>query len=82
VAGNYIAITSSDETTEGCGLIKLFVIRQHVANSMIASGRWFSPGRPASSTNKTDRHDVAEILLKVALNAITLTQFKESCYLL
>ena len=25
-----------------------------------------------SSTNKTDRHDVAEILLKVALNTITL----------
>ena len=26
-----------------------------------------------SSTNKTDRHDIAEILLKVALNTITLT---------
>ena len=26
-----------------------------------------------SSTNKTDRHDVAEILLKVALNTINLT---------
>jgi hypothetical protein len=30
-----------------------------------------------SSTNKTDHHDIAEILLKVALNtiAITLTQY-------
>jgi hypothetical protein len=28
-------------------------------------GRWFSPGTPASSTTKTDRHDIAEILLKV-----------------
>jgi hypothetical protein len=28
----------------------------------------FSPGTPASSTTKTDRHDIAEILLKVALN--------------
>jgi hypothetical protein len=27
---------------------------------------------PVSSTNKTDRHDVTEILLNVALNAITL----------
>jgi hypothetical protein len=27
-----------------------------------------SPGTPVSSTNKTDRHDIAEILLKVALN--------------
>jgi hypothetical protein len=26
---------------------------------------------PVSSTNKTDRHDITEILLKVALNAIT-----------
>jgi hypothetical protein len=29
---------------------------------------------PVSSTNKTDRHDIAEILLKVALNTITLNQ--------
>jgi hypothetical protein len=27
-------------------------------------------GTPVSSTNKTDRHDIAEILLKVALNTI------------
>ena len=33
-----------------------------------AHGRWFSPGTPASSTTKTGRHDIAEILLKVALN--------------
>jgi hypothetical protein len=25
-------------------------------------------GSPVSSTNKTDRHDITEILLKVALN--------------
>ena len=30
------------------------------------TGRWISPGTPVSSTNKTDRHDIAEILLKVA----------------
>ena len=28
---------------------------------------------PLSYTNKTDRHDITEILLKVALNTITLT---------
>ena len=32
-----------------------------------AHGRWFSPGTPASSTIKTGCHDMAEILLKVAL---------------
>jgi hypothetical protein len=39
----------------------------------LAASRWFSPGTPVSSTNKTDRHDIAEILLKVALNIKTLT---------
>jgi hypothetical protein len=29
------------------------------------------PGTPVSSTNKTYRHDITEILLKVALNTIT-----------
>ena len=36
----------------------------------LATGLWFSPGTPVSSTNKTDRHDITEILLKVALNTI------------
>jgi hypothetical protein len=27
-------------------------------------------GTPVSSTNKTDRHDIIEIVLKVALNTI------------
>jgi hypothetical protein len=39
------------------------------------AGWWFSPGTLVSSTNKTDRHDITEILLKVALNTITLTPF-------
>jgi hypothetical protein len=36
----------------------------------LAAGRWFSSGTPISSTNKTDRHLIAEILLKVALDTI------------
>jgi hypothetical protein len=40
--------------------------------SVIAADRWISPGIPVSSTNKTDRHEIAEILLKVALSTITL----------
>jgi hypothetical protein len=35
---------------------------------LLAHGRWFSPGTPASYTTKTGRHDIAEILLKVKLN--------------
>jgi hypothetical protein len=34
--------------------------------------RWFSSGTPVSSTNKNDRRDIFEILLKVALNIINL----------
>jgi len=32
----------------------------------------FSLGTPVSSTNKTDRHDITEMLLKVTLNIINL----------
>jgi hypothetical protein len=42
---------------------------------LLAHGRWFSPGTPASSTTKTGRHDIAEILLKVALNTINQSKY-------
>jgi hypothetical protein len=38
------------------------------------TGRGFSPSPPVSSTNKTDRHDITEILLKGALNTINQTK--------
>ena len=37
------------------------------------TGQWISLGTPVSSTNNTDRHYIAEILLNVTLNTITLT---------
>jgi hypothetical protein len=40
----------------------------------LMTGRWFSPGPPVSSTNKTDCYIVAEILLKVVLNTIKQTR--------
>jgi hypothetical protein len=43
---------------------------------LLAHGRWFSPGTPASSTTKTGRHEIAEILLKVALNTKNQNQIK------
>ena len=39
----------------------------------LAGSRWFSPGFAVSSTIKTNRNDIAEMLLKVTLNTITLT---------
>ena len=38
----------------------------------LTTGRWFFPCTPDSSFNKTDRHDITEILLKVALNTLHL----------
>jgi hypothetical protein len=34
---------------------------------LLAHGWWFSPSTQASAITKTGRHDIAEILLKVAL---------------
>jgi hypothetical protein len=48
-------------------------------HQLLAHGRWFSPGTPASSTTKTGRHDIAEILLKVALSATN--QIKSKLFL-
>ena len=45
--------------------------------SVTATGRCFFPCISVSSTNKTDRHDITEILLKIALNTITLTLGKK-----
>ena len=38
-------------------------------------------GTQISSTNKTDRHNIAELLLKVALNTTTLTLLLKTTYL-
>jgi hypothetical protein len=49
-------------------------------NCLPLSGRGvkqFSPGPSVSSTNKTDHHDIVEILLKVALNTINQQNGKE-----
>ena len=47
---------------------------------LLAHGRWFSPGTPASSNTKTGRHDIAEILLKIAFYTINqINQIKSFC---
>ena len=40
----------------------------------ITTGRWFSP---VSATNKTNRHDLTEMMLKKALNTINQSIFIE-----
>ena len=48
---------------------------------LLAHGWWFSLGTPASSTTKTGHHNIAEILLKVALNTINQSLFYIECIL-
>ena len=43
-------------------------------NQWLSHGRWFSPGIPASSSTKTGRHDISEILLKVGLKHLKSNQ--------
>jgi hypothetical protein len=43
---------------------------EFVSDLSLAADRWFSPDSLVSSTNKTNCHDIAEILLKVTLNTI------------
>jgi hypothetical protein len=38
------------------------------------------PGTPVSSTNKSDRQDITEILLKVALSTLILTPFTSALF--
>ena len=47
---------------------------------LLAHGRWFSLGTPASSTTKTGHHDIAEILLKVAFNTINQIKSNQNLY--
>jgi hypothetical protein len=48
-------------------MVTRFATASDKVYQLLAQGRLFSPGTPASSTTKTGRHDIAEILLKVAL---------------
>jgi hypothetical protein len=61
----------SDLTHPACKLQKRctrLATASDKAYQLLAHGRWFSPGTPTSSTTKSGCHDIAEILLKVALN--------------
>jgi hypothetical protein len=55
--------------------VELFIVAKICR--WLAAGRWFSPDTSVSSINKTECHDITEILLKVALNTITLSLLKK-----
>jgi hypothetical protein len=53
-------------------------LASHRVYQLLADGRWFSPGTPASSITKLGRHDIAEIVLNVALNTNNQTSKSNS----
>jgi hypothetical protein len=55
------ALTVGDRITLSRGVL-VATLCYKVCQSL-ATGRWFSPDTPVSSGNKTDRHDITEILL-------------------
>jgi hypothetical protein len=69
--GAIVIRTRFDEGTESAEVATSDKVCQLLAYSL-----WFFPGTPASSTTKTGRHDIAKILLKVALN--TINQIKST----
>jgi hypothetical protein len=60
------------------GFVNYKKVASDKVDQLLAHGRWFSPGTPISSTSKIGRHDIAEILLKVALN--TKNQIKSKSF--
>ena len=56
---------------------EVYLIQHYViVCQWLATCRWFSPN---SSTNKTECHNITEILLKVALNTINQTKPSSVC---
>jgi len=44
--------------------MNMFAATRDTVYQLLAHGRWFSPGTPASSTTKTGRNDIAESSVK------------------
>jgi hypothetical protein len=62
-------MTTTAPSQGGAAGLPIMSLKEY--RSVTSAGQCFSPGTPFSSTNKTDRHDITEILLKVAINIIT-----------
>ena len=66
-------------------LESVFIINTTLCDKVcqrLVEGQWFSLGTPASSINKTDHHDITEIMLQVTLNTINQPLFIIHIFLL
>ena len=73
-------ITNVVSSSSVHGKVYRYSIQYYVIK--FVSDLWQVSGYSVSSTNKTDRLDITEILLKVALNTITLIHFTFHMFLI
>jgi len=70
---------TTDDVSSNPAQARLCSIQHYVIKFVRDFERWVVfTGYSVFSTNKTDRHDITEILLKVALNAITRSRIQYS----
>ena len=53
--------------------LNIIVIYQNINGDKVCQRLWYFTGTSVSSINKADRHDITDILLKMALNTINQT---------
>ena len=68
---NCLYVISADVVGSDQG--EVYNIMWYFVCQWLVAGQWISSGTPISSINKTDRHEITEILLKVALSTIKPT---------
>jgi hypothetical protein len=77
VLGPVHIVTSLEHlgTVPGVQVTSLFVLGlfEYLSITTELVCEWFSTDTQVSPTNKTDHHDITEIVLKVALSTVTLT---------
>jgi hypothetical protein len=78
----FLKLVIDSTITKSCISFTIFtrlVAASDKVYQLLAHGRWFSMSTPTSSTTKTGRHDIAEILFKVALNTIDQSIDQKCC---
>ena len=63
-----MAFTKTNKPKQLKSILLTVTLQGDKAYQLLAHGRWFSPGTLAYSTTKASRHNIAEILLKVAFS--------------
>jgi hypothetical protein len=71
-----MAFTKTNKPKQLKSILLTVTLQGDKAYQLLAHGRWFSPGTLAYSTTKASRHNISEILLKVAFSTKESNQIK------